>query len=113
MNPEVREILVQMRDAAQEVAEHLKGADLNAYQADRTMRRAVERCVSIVGEAAYRFRLKKAEGLEALKLREVQRMRHVIVHGYDRIRDDLVYEAATVDCQALFSLLTAVLDNKQ
>jgi uncharacterized protein with HEPN domain len=110
MRAQDRETLCQMRDAAIEVAEHLGGADFAAYLSDRKLRRAVERCVSIVGEAAYRLRLAGAQGLEQLGLRQVERMRHVIVHGYDRARDDLVYEAASLDCPKLVLLLDAVLE---
>jgi uncharacterized protein with HEPN domain len=110
MKIEVREILIQMRDAADEVGEYVKGCDLKAYQENRQLRRSVERCVSIVGEAAYRLRLNKAEGLDTLGLIEVERMRHVIVHGYDRLRDDLVFDAATLDCPKLISLINALLE---
>jgi uncharacterized protein with HEPN domain len=111
MKPEVREILIHMRDAATEVAEHLAGADFARYLGDRTMRRAVERCVSIVGEAAYRLRLAKATGLEPLPLIEIERMRHVIVHGYDRMGDDLVYQAATEDCPPLIPMIARLLEH--
>jgi uncharacterized protein with HEPN domain len=111
MTPEARETLAQMREAALEVAEHLNGADYAAYLANRTMRRAIERCVSIMGEAAYRLRLTKAVGLEQLNLIDVERMRHVIVHGYDRMRDDLVYMAATEDCPNLVRAIDAVLES--
>lgn len=110
MTPEAKETLAQMRDAALEVAEHLNGADYAAYLADKTMRRAIERCVSIVGEAAYRLRLTKAEGLEHLNLIDMERMRHVIVHGYDRMRDDLIYMAAIEDCPNLVRAIDAALE---
>jgi uncharacterized protein with HEPN domain len=110
MKIEVREILVQMRDAAVEVGEYLSNYDFVAYQENRQLRRAVERCLSIVGEAAYRLRLNKAEGVSTLSLIEVERMRHVIVHGYDRMRDDLIFDAAKLDCPKLITLINALLD---
>lgn len=113
MKPEVREILAHMRAAAAEVAEHLANADFAGYMSDRTMRRAVERCVSIVGEAAYRLRLSRASGLEPLNLIEIERMRHVIVHGYDRLRDDLVFQAATQDCPPLARMIDTLLEDQQ
>lgn len=112
MKPDVREILTQMCDAATEVAEHLAGADLAAYEGNRTMRRAVERCVCMVGEAAFRLRLAKSTDLEPLRLIEIERMRHVIVHGDDRMRDDLVYQAATEDCPPLVRVIDALLEHQ-
>jgi uncharacterized protein with HEPN domain len=110
MKIEVREILIQMRDAALEVGEYLSDCDLITYQENRQLRRATERCVSIVGEAAYRLRLNKATGLDVLNLIEVERMRHVIVHGYDRMRDELVFDAAIIDCPKLISLINTLLE---
>jgi uncharacterized protein with HEPN domain len=51
-----RIVLEQMLEAISDIEQITAGRSLEAYAADRPMRRAVERCIEIVCEASRRLR---------------------------------------------------------
>ena len=61
------------------------------YSADALLRSAVERQLTIVGEALNR--LKKIEPAAASSItdaRQIIAFRNILVHGYDIVRDEVV-----------------------
>ena len=60
------------------------------YQKDVKTKRAVERDIEIIGEAVNRIH-KKDPGVEINNAKLIIGTRNRIVHGYDKISDDLIW----------------------
>jgi uncharacterized protein with HEPN domain len=56
MPPEVLKLLRDMQDAASDIAAFAAGKSFEAFQQDKQLRRAIERCFEIVGEALSQLR---------------------------------------------------------
>lgn len=64
--------------------------ELEAYQNDIKTKRAVERGLEIIGEAASRI-LKSYPSFPLPDAKQIIGTRNRIIHGYDRISDDLIF----------------------
>ncbi len=62
-----------------------------AYQNDVKTRRAVERNVEIIGEAMNRILLKD-QSVELSNSRKIVDTRNRIIHGYDSVSDDIIWD---------------------
>lgn len=60
------------------------------YIKDIRTKRAIERNIEIIGEAANRI-LKKDKNFELENVQKIIGTRNRIVHGYDKISDDLIW----------------------
>jgi uncharacterized protein with HEPN domain len=98
--------LWDMLDAALAVRDFTTGRTFHDYQHDRMLRRAVERSVEIIGEAAGRV----SESLKAahpeIPWRRVIAQRHVIAHEYGELEDELIWRVAAHHVPELISALT-------
>jgi len=64
--------------------------DFLSYQSDIRTKRAVERNMEIIGEAMNRI-LKKNENLSISNSRKFVDVRNVIIHGYDKLADEVIW----------------------
>ena len=93
--------LWDMLDAAREAVGYVGGLTFSAFERDRRTRRAVERCVEIVGEAARKVsRDFEAEHPE-VPWQKIVAMRHVLAHEYGEVQDEILWRVATVHLPAL------------
>lgn len=60
------------------------------YQADIKTKRAVERNIEIIGEAMNRI-LKRDSSFPISNSRKIVDLRNRIIHGYDSVSDDMIY----------------------
>ena len=60
------------------------------YLSDVCLRRAVERNITIVGEAMNRL-LKLATNIEISSARRIVDTRNYVIHGYDSVTDDIMW----------------------
>lgn len=60
------------------------------YLSDVCLRRAVERNVTIIGEAMNRL-LKLAPDIEITAARRIVDTRNYVIHGYDSVTDDIMW----------------------
>ncbi len=84
--------LFDIYDSAMFLVEFTRNENFARYQKDRPFRRAIERELEIVGEAL--FQLKKLDPRLAARITESERIigfRHVIVHGYFNLKQDVVW----------------------
>ena len=82
--------------------EFIAGKTFDDYSADALLRSAVERQLMIVGEALNR--LKKVEPTAASSItdaRQIIAFRNILVHGYDMIRDEVVWGILETDLSTL------------
>ena len=64
--------------------------DISHYQADLKTKRAVERNLEIIGEAANRMSRLQAD-LPITHLHNIIGTRNKIIHGYDQVSDELIW----------------------
>jgi uncharacterized protein with HEPN domain len=87
------------------------GKSLAEYRADDLIRSAVERQFTILGEAFLQAdRLEPDLRSVIADLPKIIGFRNVLVHGYDVIQDDLVWQIIQADVPALQAQLQQILD---
>jgi uncharacterized protein with HEPN domain len=97
MNVEVRKNLVDVLQAAEEIAAFTSDMDFNRYQASQVTQRAVERDFEIIGEALNR--IKRIDEEVLFGVTEHQRIigfRNILIHGYDIVDERIVWNAIEI-----------------
>ncbi len=96
MSPKARKLLEDVRDSAAFILERTRGLTAATCKADRLVRQAVERNFEIIGEAVNRLR--KSEPVAASTITGLERIiafRNVLIHGYQLIKHDEVWNVIT------------------
>lgn len=92
MERAVRKTLEDIRNAIQEIDSFFETRPMryDVYLADVCLRRAVERNITIVGEAMNRL-LRVAPDIEITAARRIVDTRNYVIHGYDSVTDDIMW----------------------
>ena len=86
-----------MLEAINNVIEFTTDVTFEEYSRNKILRFAVIKNLEIVGEAAYLITKEFREEHQEIAWNEVIGMRHVLVHGYYQIRDEIVWETIQTD----------------
>ncbi len=95
MPHDATKLLEDIQKAGASIQTFLQGVDFARYAADELLRAGVERKFTIVGEAMSRLLL--VDAALAARITEYRRIidfRHVLVHGYSKVDDQIVWDAA-------------------
>jgi len=93
MQLEVLKQLEDVRHAADLIFRFVEGKNIQDYVSDPLLRSAVERQFEIIGEALKR--LAKSEPAVARQITYTSRIiafRNVLIHGYDVVEDEVVWD---------------------
>lgn len=103
MREEVRDIerLQHMLDAANVLDEYVKHHTLEEAQSDPVMYFGLVKHVEIIGEAVYKLTLQYRANHNEVNWEDIERMRHVLIHGYYKIRPKQLWETIAVDIPQL------------
>ena len=101
--------LRHMRDHAVEAAELVRGRARAELDADRVLALALTKLVEIIGEAAGRVSEPTRDAAPGLPWRQIVGTRNRLVHGYDEIDLDVLWEIATVELMPLVEQLDRML----
>ena len=101
--------LRQMRDYAEKARAMTTGRQLQDLQRDDTLRLALERALEVIGEAALRLPDDFTNRYPHIPWRQIFGMRHVLAHGYDVVRDEVLWDTATVNVPELLKQIDAML----
>ncbi|PLS84607.1 MAG: hypothetical protein CYG60_17060 [Actinobacteria bacterium] len=105
--------LEQIGDAASFVLSVTEGKTLADYAADRLLRQAVERNLEIIGEAVGRLGRDAPETVSRLSEHErIMAFRNVLIHGYDLVDDELVWDTIKTKLPVLLSEVDALLKER-
>ena len=101
--------LWDMWKAASGVVEAVRGIDFESYQANENLRLAVERRIEIIGEAARRVSAKLKEAHPEIPWRLIVDQRNVLIHSYDEIADERIWQLAILEIPRLIAQLTPLI----
>ncbi len=91
MQLEIKKYLFDIRESIESIEKyHGDKRDLNIYLADKMLRRAIEREFEIIGEAMSRIE-KLDPFIEISSKRQIISMRNRVIHGYDKIDNEIIW----------------------
>lgn len=91
MQLEIKKYLFDIRESIESIEKYLGDKrDFNIYMEDKMLRRAVEREFEIIGEAMNRIE-KLDLSIEISSKRQIISMRNRVIHGYDKIDNEIVW----------------------
>ncbi|MFN0291683.1 HepT-like ribonuclease domain-containing protein [Pedobacter helvus] len=91
MEPKIEKYLFDIQVSIQSINEYLGlKKDFKDYQANKQLRRAVERELEIIGEAANRI-LQINPAIAISDARKIVDLRNWVIHGYDKVDDVIIW----------------------
>jgi uncharacterized protein with HEPN domain len=91
MDIKIKKYLFDIRESIDSIEKFLGNRrDFNVYLADKMLRRAVEREFEIIGEALNRID-KLDSNLNISAKRQIINMRNRVIHGYDKIDNEIIW----------------------
>jgi uncharacterized protein with HEPN domain len=110
MDSHEKKLLFDVLESGRSVRQWCEERDFGKYEADRQLRRAVEREFEIIGEALNRLsRLSKTTAARIPALPRIVGFRNRIIHGYDTIDDAAVWGIVQSHLPQLLSEVEALL----
>lgn len=89
--------LLHILEAINNLFEFTDGISFEEYKSNKILRFAVIKNLEIVGEAAYLLTKEFKSEHPEIEWEAVIYMRHVLVHGYYQIRDEIVWATIQTD----------------
>ena len=90
MDIKIKKYLFDMQESIDSIEKFLGGKrDFKIYLADKMLRRAVEREFEIIGEAMSRIE-KQDPTIDISGKRQIISMRNRVIHGYDKIDNEII-----------------------
>ena len=91
MQLEIKKYLYDISESIESIEKYLGDKrDFNIYLSDKMLRRAIEREFEIIGEAMSRIE-KLDSSVEISSKRQIISMRNRVIHGYDKIDNEIVW----------------------
>ncbi len=92
MDDELKKYLFDIKDSVESINQYLNNnLDFNNYRSNKMLRRAVEREYEIIGEALSRIIKIAPDTTDISSIRQIIGMRNRVIHGYDKIDDEIVW----------------------
>ncbi len=104
--------LQHMLDHASEGVNMVRGKRRDDLNRDRMLQLALVRLVEIVGEAATRVSVEGQRRYASIPWQVVRGMPNRLVHGYDRIDLDVLWDTIEYDLPPLIAELRHILDKQ-
>ena len=98
-----------MLDYAKEAIDLIAGKDKAELQYDRILELALIRLVEIVGEASAKVSAEMQDKYPSIPWPQVIGMRNRLVHGYDSVDLDVLWDTIEVDLPPLVDALEKIL----
>ena len=91
MDNEIKKYLFDIQESIDSIQKYLGDKrDFKVYISDKMLRRAVEREFEIIGEAMSRIE-KLDSTIEISSKRQIISMRNRVIHGYDKIDNEIIW----------------------
>ncbi len=95
------DILLMAKDAR----DFMVGMDKNAFFSDRKCQSAVIRCLEVIGEAVKRLSDDVQKTHPDIPWSKMAKMRDILIHAYDRVDLNSVWDTVQNDIPVLISVL--------
>jgi uncharacterized protein with HEPN domain len=95
--PKDNERLLHMIEAIENIFEFIEGKSFEVYKNDKILKFAIIKNLEIVGEAAYLLTKDFKSSHNSVEWDDIIGMRHILVHGYYQIKDEIVW--ATIETE--------------
>ncbi len=110
MQHDAEKYLVDILDAANDIAEFSDGMSFDDYHENKLVKAAVERKFEIIGEAI--SRLSKESPETARLIREFEKIiafRNLVIRGYDIVSDPIVWDVIQNKLPSLINDVTKII----
>jgi len=105
--------LIDIWEAAKLVQSFIKSVDKRNFDGDLLRQSAVVRQLEVIGEATKRLSEEFRRTHMEIPWRKMAGMRDLLIHAYDHVDMDAVWNAATVAIPALVEKIRPLVPNKQ
>src|SRR5262245_8816102 len=113
MRLEALKHLYDMQQACGLLATFLAGKTFDDYESDPLLRSGVERQLMIVGEALNRLGKVEPDAMASITdSRQIIAFRNILVHGYDIIRNEVVWGILDKDLPTLILEVSTLLEQQ-
>ena len=111
MRPEERDAayLWDMREAAREVVDFIRGVTYADFERNKLLRYAVERQIEVIGEAARRVSSSFKESRPEIPWQKIIAQRNVLAHEYGEILVERIWRVASERLPELVNLLAPLI----
>lgn len=110
MNDETKRRLLDALEACRAIQKFSAGTNYESFVADELLRAALERKFEILGEALNRAEQSDPDLADRLpELRRVVGMRNRIIHGYDAVDEEILWDAVGFKVPNLSIQIAAIL----
>jgi uncharacterized protein with HEPN domain len=93
MTSETRQRLLDVSFSCRAIGRYTAGLDFAAYECTDIVRDAVERRLGIIGEALHRAAVLEPALIDQIpELRQIVGLRNRVIHGYDAVDDEIVWD---------------------
>lgn len=93
---------------AREIRDFMAGIDRSAFLFDHKTQYAVIRCFEVIGEAAKRISDDVRKGHPDIPWSSMAKMRDLLIHAYDRVDIDEVWDTVQNDIPKLITALEGI-----
>lgn len=104
--------LRHMLDSAQEANSFVRGRSREDLDQDRLLNLALTRLVVIIGEAANRIPTDEQQMYREIDWPKIVGMRNRLIHEYDVVDPDILWETAVQDLPPLISAIERILGQR-
>jgi uncharacterized protein with HEPN domain len=101
MSPEEKLRLTHIAEAAALIANYVQGISKEAFLSDTLRQDAVIRRIQIIGEAVRHLSHELLAGMPDFPAKQARGMRNVLVHDYDAVNLQRLWDTATQDVPLL------------
>jgi len=105
--------LRHMLDHAREAVSMVQGKTRVDLDTDRKLNLALVRLLEIIGEAAGRISKEDRDRYSNIPWAEIVGLRNRLIHGYDEVDFDILWEIVTADLQSLIKNLEKLLEARK
>ena len=98
--------------AAKDIREFSAGMDQDGFMRNKIAQAAVIRCMEVIGEAAKRLSQEARDELPGLPWSQMARMRDFLIHAYDRVDLNKVWDTIINDMPVLIATLEPIIPHE-
>ena len=106
-DPQVR--LYHMRDYASKIGTLVVGKNKEDLEGDEVLCLAVTRLIELIGEAANKYPKELQKNYPQIPWAKIVSMRNRLIHGYDFVDNDILWNAVTINIPTLLLELEKII----